>query len=76
MIVIKTSQYLITHSMLQAYQFIWGDARDSDNTFQWLNIRLDFPEDPKYLPSVQWVSNLIKEVIWHHNYRTIFTTLE
>ena len=58
---VKPSPYLTTQSMGWAYEFIWGEFCDCDNYFQWLNIRLNFPGDSKYLPSLTWVSNITKE---------------
>ena len=40
--------------------FIWEYIHDSGNPFQWLNIRLNLPGDPKYSPRLPWVSNINK----------------
>ena len=42
-------------------EFIQGDSRDCNNTFQWLNIFLNLPGDSEYSPSLTWVSNITKE---------------
>ena len=61
MMVLKTSPYLTTHIKELAEEFIWGDSCDCNNPFQWSNIRLNFPGDYKYSPSLPWVQNITKE---------------
>ena len=58
---LKTSPYLTTQSMVCTEEFIRGYAGDSDKRFQWLNIRLNLPGDPKYSPILSWVLNLTKD---------------
>ena len=58
---IKPSPCFTTQSMGWEEDFIRGYSCPCDNLFQWSNIRLNFPVDSKYSPSLSWVSNITKE---------------
>ena len=58
---LKPSPYLTKQSMGWAEEFILGDYCDCDKTFQWSNIRLNFPVDYKYSPILPLASNINDE---------------
>ena len=59
----RPSPYQAVQSGLQLKQLALGDRHDETNVFRWSSVRLNLPGDPRYDPTLPWVSKLRRDGI-------------